>query len=1243
MNVINKIHYAVEISLINNGQDNSNIGMSGGAIRYVSDGLDMSSGFIYEDESPVVETFFSDIVKKDGFSKMGSKIDIATGGDYAYLQSFSLTLPNKTLGGQAYHVELDDEETYVIGGVVKVYVVIDGILYSRWHGRVAGVSFNDRNFTWNCEDSHSADNNTINNKAFGLIKNLPLVISVDDNVTPDKTVTINRVRLDKHDDRYDRVPPSDNSEAKIPYHTPMAEENQGVEASKGVEYSYTKIKPVNDGGKFDGRADGEYRYDYYTAQSNSNFFQIWLDYDELINMEDMVYIGISLDGGEAVKYLIKKYDIADDIYGGDPENPNYDPRVYRLLIKDFPPINQLDDQFGSFESLLSGTVHYNALSTFNGATAQLYSTGVKVADGIVIDNIEKIVDVDGNEISTDVITKIGNNYYLPFNIITYSVNPINNRDIAIKYQETNVIVDPESGELLANLNAGSYDEYRGLIQPTAQKPCSSLAIDTSKISLDTSKYDSVFLGVNVLKVQKSAKYRGNVEGYLDFGYDGRFQFIFGWPAQTEGLPHEHYPEDEGRYKELVHWTDASGGFEEVQDSGGEPPVIGSSRNASKSWANQMNFDIVPVFKTEKYGLVYNSGGAFVEMGVPLAQHIGEVVLQNSGGFEAESHIEVTQISSTNLPENSRSQSGYYDTTLAVNGLGLAYFAETKFKGYNNQRDTAQVQELDIFESIDKTDKDSAPDITELLNSNKELIVNVFGEQKRGIDIETFDRRGEVIGGTINFDARDLLAVPAFVDFSLVGKNENTADELYGIYKDDDELTGTDTIGKVLSFLTGDNSLDIINIRESYFVGRYITDQVNKYSIITELCKTSFIGGYTNRFGKTVFKRLLEFDNDNSVLDNNDIIIKKSIKPFKHTPISKVYNEFEVKYCYVDGKPEKTLEIHNVDKDEFPDQTDFLRVLDNYQLRCSFSRNSEGDAWGLDPFQVTYSVGEFPDDINDGDVISTNLDIDYNEFGIIFTLLGEFKGYVSDVDIDSRTITFDSSIEQGDFSVGSSGTSTSQVFFEHPSLYKNNGADAEWSKWVVGVNDYLSAKEFWLKAREGYLRTGVIQKAPANRTDLKWAVETDWLNNTSIGDPLSEYGYDFFNKLVDWSIFQKLRVSYSLPITPDTIIRELLGDVRFNDPIITPSGTRTDFIKGWYEKYEVDPKKDIINVAVIFEPNDINPAVQSPVIERNGSFPFTMDNFNFTGCVDIIENENNLDTIAEDENNTDTITEVKCPE
>ena len=123
-NTLNKKHYALEI--VTDGTVNiPSIGLYDGVFRYVTDNYD-TTGATYEEGGSVLGTWERDLLKRNGVSIPPQKIDIITGGDYSFLSSVNFTLVNVN---EIHRTISSTEDLYIIGAIMKVYVVINDVFY----------------------------------------------------------------------------------------------------------------------------------------------------------------------------------------------------------------------------------------------------------------------------------------------------------------------------------------------------------------------------------------------------------------------------------------------------------------------------------------------------------------------------------------------------------------------------------------------------------------------------------------------------------------------------------------------------------------------------------------------------------------------------------------------------------------------------------------------------------------------------------------------------------------------------------------------------------------------------------------------------------------------------------------------------------------------------------------------------------------------------------------------------------
>jgi len=152
----------------------------------------------------------------------------------------------------------------------------------------------------------------------------------------------------------------------------------------------------------------------------------------------------------------------------------------------------------------------------------------------------------------------------------------------------------------------------------------------------------------------------------------------------------------------------------------------------------------------------------------------------------------------------------------------------------------------------------------------------------------------------------------------------------------------------------------------------------------------------------------------------------------------------------------------------------------------------------------------------------------------------------------------------------------------------------WKTWVGGIGggSYADAKQIWDTISESYRRTWAIQPLPDALAKLSWfpnAMLFKGLPNPVLSTKDSPY--KFMDNCIRWITRQKTKAIFQTPIISSTVVAELLQTVQFTDPIYTNSGVRT----GWISGIEIDPKKDIMKLTYILEPEDI--VIDNLIIER----------------------------------------------
>ena len=171
----------------------------------------------------------------------------------------------------------------------------------------------------------------------------------------------------------------------------------------------------------------------------------------------------------------------------------------------------------------------------------------------------------------------------------------------------------------------------------------------------------------------------------------------------------------------------------------------------------------------------------------------------------------------------------------------------------------------------------------------------------------------------------------------------------------------------------------------------------------------------------------------------------------------------------------------------------------------------------------------------------------------------------------------------------------------------------WPQYFSGLDQYAESKILWDKCQYSYTVNSALKQAQNDTSELLWYVDAkDFDYGTpGWGSGLLSSAYFFLKLLIQWSTLQKYSVSYSIPLTPNTIDTELLDVIEFTDTFYTNSLAH----HGWITSVEVDPASSQINLTALLWPADI------------------------LGDDLIIEGDHQANTIVEGDHQADTIVET----
>lgn len=200
------------------------------------------------------------------------------------------------------------------------------------------------------------------------------------------------------------------------------------------------------------------------------------------------------------------------------------------------------------------------------------------------------------------------------------------------------------------------------------------------------------------------------------------------------------------------------------------------------------------------------------------------------------------------------------------------------------------------------------------------------------------------------------------------------------------------------------------------------------------------------------------------------------------------------------------------------------------------------------------------------------------------------------------------------SVNNIGRTNAGVLEVFPSASATDpDGELTWKRYMTGIPSYSEAKLIWEQCQYSYTINRVVKPAQADLSELPWYVDT-----AKYGPVLNGYGTGLFSSaffylklMAGWTAVQKYTVTYSIPLTVNTVCTELLDRIKFNDTFYTHGVD----VSGWVVGLEIDPNKSVIKITAL---------IHDPL--------FYTDNL-------IIEGDHQTDTIEEDNNQTDTVVET----
>lgn len=1251
-NVLNKIHYAVEITT-STTETAEDIGLYEGVLRFVTDGYDPSDA-TYEDSSPVLNPtkWFDQFLTDNGVGTLGSKIDLSVGGDYSHLQNCEIDIVNYTTQGEPYHTRLNSIfSTIITGSTLKVYVIIDDVFYERWTGVVAGTRLSDRLYSFLGEDRFNNANDTLSGKTIGYVVGAEYTYFEAEALPYAKNVILRRFGPYWYGTPH--IITYDESGALGLSGHPLSSFNGFANSSLGdIEPTGVKWLQIE------------------KNESSLEFMNLQVEVGDLIRVNEGdnyyevlswdTYTGVSQE--EALRY-----------------NIHINVRYFDRSLENYVSC------FGDAEEFSSLTDPYLALADLSDAARLSFykkADGTGIPSSMVTGDYVTIIDSVGNR--TNMTYTVLGDGTIRLDDVAYTTKV---KPTKVQIARTNVPVDWFTTTLqsISDIKFNDLTMANDLDSSSYFTPINDSGSETG--NMVTSLFKLTF-PVEILE-QGGWKLGLMVRGIFEnqnMNWDGvPFNTGIGWY----------------NCQESVNWN--GNPATPVNTSPGI--LFGSAEHLSGARFNNYSIKVFRVVKVYGGGTVKEYLQEVENFYLPNVVNTTSIISNN--GWD-KLNVGVESVTATNVFQT---DPNVYSTALGIRHL--SEFETPSGSGHYIH---------DAF--IDFVDPDEV--------SEFEFVVSITGTDK--------DLNSETAGGEKTIKLTDELGVQTTYTTSIEDPVPHLNYTLNGFSLYRTELV--DTSGSKINIIQNDvttnsypttleevvgSTCDMTNLinRDEWLTGMQIKEPTPRFNIVTELCKQGFVAGYTSRKGIPTFNSFIE-SVQTPHMHSNSIVVDESMKNFVTTPISKVYNEFNLKWNLnnVSGTYSSDIKILNTKENSFPAKTDnweeFVSGVPNYSLAASYWKEAH------EAYLISKATNKAPSDrtelkyaydntlLNETSsgkfITSTQLTVTITETELGAITVG------SVIKLPYETFIDESFIKVGDRLHLTDGTGSMECIVEADRVvsitpkfmcrvikttfsqvltsieintglsyvYLEEGEVIAGTRFteppvVIGNINLLEIREI----NQGgiavgsscfCLKTSLPNSALVNSTyrvtyydvnesvncyvDIRivgehdvnnWALEILALNGGFI-QPYSNYFFftgecsweiqyfksevgtaEEFNSnkyismylslLLNWTTYQKFQVNYDLPINPNTIRYELSDPVQFSDPIVTPNGLVG---KGWINSISVDSKKSLIKLQVTFTPEFL---VRPPVAMV---------------CNNIIEHKDNVDTITENKNNTDTITEKYCP-
>jgi hypothetical protein len=912
----NNLRYAFEILCPEYTTDVPEIGLAGGAIRFITgrDNIDL----LYEDDTSATG-FKEGFLNNNPMTSLSTKVDLSAGGNFNTINSCTAAIDNTT----NYVGNMLSNKIYLVNRKVNIYVVIDNKLYNRFGGVISEWKYNTTEFTFTCKDA-----NEDNFKALPENDNQQTIIGKDD-YSPLKL-------LESNTDYFDTFFPYEYKEitqdgSRLPQLTLIVARTSDDEAPFGADDlagKYIRVRVLGEPLDFEAQVTDT---EYVKIKSNSAMELLDEDpdwYSDYIrdgqNIKPQIY-GVKVILERTADRLLQ----SDMVSGGDnlwrQSNLNNELAItYKTGVGQIDFGNYVPVKYFCYASFFNPEVPLRAVIDVYSSTTKYY-----VAQG-------ELNDYDVNEDGSAAL------YVYDDTSKTYSnITLAGSLEYEAAEDRTILVIDSPSGTEVSGFTAIYADpdkSYATSLTPSEYFDFPNLY----------GKFFTEFNFENVITTGYQAMFDKNINPVSGFynanlgndpvlvAPDYFFKSDIGHKFHLEMPDDFNWDDYENIYLSMVYTaSETSGGRYTVSE--GDAYLTFRTYEDLPNPTRFVTKSITDDPATDEYtGDVYNDGGNQTlyssketgEAPVPVPSNIFNIPWILDGALTRTHDLSVSSYMwlSPIFDVNNREAGSYRPSIQAYPNINkiddedkytaIEFDYSTEFKFQNNpMRGTGFNIMLEPSEELRK-----------VYDSNGNVIYEI------DFDISSLYLTGE---RTVNIE--DLYIKTSGVNLS--ESEELPVSNVYLAYK------------YMLETVNNFTDVDYGNVatkRNDWEVSRTITTKESTKNLIKNLAEQSFVALWTNRFGNITLDAFTGIKDEytsttrNTWTHDNTVIKQGSIASVVPINQSKIYNniELEYDYSYAEDSFQDTYYVTNVSADEFPetgDYSDYSNVSD---------RTTASYLWGL---------------------------------------------------------------------------------------------------------------------------------------------------------------------------------------------------------------------------------------------------------------------------------------------------------